>query len=462
MKYIPYIVCMLLLIAPAVYADADVDAVQLNRQNGETVVKIDASSHFQFTHQIEEAKDGRPFRVIVDLFPAVHKLGQKSFYDLPSSMVKAIRTSQYAVQPNKTVRVVLDLNSESVYRIEKKGNAIYIYIPDTKAKDFPAWVSTDHIKPAAKPVIKSEKSEKPAVQAKAEPPVVAQAPKPVKTEKTRPETTYFKPDNSGLVEKDWSQPLPTQIPSTPLVLANADEQPVAEKKVEPKPEKAKAEPVKKSVTPKKKETKEAVKKANPKTEYVSIPEPEATQKNTKPAAPVVNPNKDKTDKVQSKAAVTPAPKPENPAELVVEEKPEPEKKEAETKKTAHFRRQPAFPAKLKGTIVAEFPKRMVIKYKPGQSRDPFASLIDESKGTDSPLDKKIPDVETARLVGVLESTDGQNRALLEDLDGYGFILKPGDKVKKGYVSQIYTDKALFQIFEYGWSRSVALHLDDNE
>ncbi len=71
-------------------------------------------------------------------------------------------------------------------------------------------------------------------------------------------------------------------------------------------------------------------------------------------------------------------------------------------------------------------------------------------------------METARLVGILESSDGQNRALLEDIDGYGFILKSGDKVKKGYVSQIYSDKALFQIFEYGWSRSVALHLDDNE
>jgi len=154
--------------------------------------------------------------------------------------------------------------------------------------------------------------------------------------------------------------------------------------------------------------------------------------------------------------------PENPAQLVVEEKPEPQKKKSAKKPTSRFRRQPAFPAKLKGTIVAEFPKRMVIKYKPGISRDPFASLINETKKSNSPLDKKIPDVETARLVGILESSDGQNRALLEDIDGYGFILKSGDKVKKGYVSQIYSDKALFQIFEYGWSRSVALHLDDNE
>ena len=71
-------------------------------------------------------------------------------------------------------------------------------------------------------------------------------------------------------------------------------------------------------------------------------------------------------------------------------------------------------------------------------------------------------VETSRLVGVLESADGKNRALLEDMDGNGYIVKPGDKVKKGYVSKIYNDRALFQLFEYGWSRTVALRLNEGE
>ncbi len=129
--------------------------------------------------------------------------------------------------------------------------------------------------------------------------------------------------------------------------------------------------------------------------------------------------------------------------------------------TSRFRREPNFPNKLKGTLVAEFPQRMVIEYAPGVFRDPFETLIDETKQSDGPRVERIPDVETSRLVGVIETETGDNRALLEDLDGYGYILKSGDKVKKGYVERIDIDKAFFQLFEYGWSRTIALYLGHN-
>ena len=45
-------------------------------------------------------------------------------------------------------------------------------------------------------------------------------------------------------------------------------------------------------------------------------------------------------------------------------------------------------------------------------------------------------------------------------DGFGFILKSGDKVRNGYVLRVETDRVYFQIFEYGWSRTVALQLDN--
>ncbi|PKK82823.1 MAG: hypothetical protein CVT49_11570 [candidate division Zixibacteria bacterium HGW-Zixibacteria-1] len=466
MKNTLYIICLLLLAVPAAFADAEIDAVQLNRQNGELVFRIDASSQFQFTHQTEEAKDGKPFRVIIDLFPAIHKLGQKSFFDLPPKMVKAIRSSQYAVDPNKTVRVVLDLNEESVYRIEKTGNSVFVYIPDSKGSDFPVWSSVDNLKlqsPAEKPPILVKKEEpkpqktaavvtKPKEEAKQTPQVAA-----------APETTFYKPQSSGPVEQDWLQPK-AQKP----VVVKAEEKPAAEKKVTAQSsETAKpvAEVIKTSQPtspdkPVKKEENKPAEKAALKTELAASGSSPA-QNNNKAAAPVVNPEPVQTDEAQPESADN-IPAQENPAQLVVQEQPEEEQDEEDEKSTSRFRRQPAFPAKLKGTIVAEFPKRMVIKYTPGISRDPFASLMDETKQSDGPMDKRIPDVETTHLVGVLESSDGQNRALLEDMEGYGFILKSGDKVKKGYVSQIYSDKALFQIFEYGWSRTVALHLEDNE
>ena len=111
-------------------------------------------------------------------------------------------------------------------------------------------------------------------------------------------------------------------------------------------------------------------------------------------------------------------------------------------------------------MVAQFPKRLVVKYKSQSYRDPFATLIDESKTYNNPIEKKIPNVEGLRLVGIIQAEQkSENRALFEDNDGYGYILKTGDKVRKGYVLRVNSDKVYFQIFEYGWSRTVALNLE---
>ncbi|NLI15675.1 MAG: hypothetical protein GX409_05240, partial [candidate division Zixibacteria bacterium] len=70
---------------------------------------------------------------------------------------------------------------------------------------------------------------------------------------------------------------------------------------------------------------------------------------------------------------------------------------------------------------------------------------------------KLPAVENLILVGVLEEEDG-NQALFEDAEGNGYILKPSDPVRNGYLASIQKDKAVFQITEYGWTRTVALNL----
>ena len=98
--------------------------------------------------------------------------------------------------------------------------------------------------------------------------------------------------------------------------------------------------------------------------------------------------------------------------------------------TSRFRRTPAQSKKIKGTLVAEFPKRLVIKYKAKQYRDPFATLLDESKTYDSPVERQVPNVEGLKLVGVIQAGTKDNRALFEDKEGYGYILKTGDKVRK--------------------------------
>ena len=128
--------------------------------------------------------------------------------------------------------------------------------------------------------------------------------------------------------------------------------------------------------------------------------------------------------------------------------------------TSRYRRDAAKGADLKQTLVMQFPQRMVTQYDDGGARDPFESLIDITKlGKRNGDVKRIPNIDALILVGVLESMGGKGAVLMEDLDGIGYILKPGDRVQNGYVAQIDGQTVSFEINEYGWSRTVVKELE---
>lgn len=107
-----------------------------------------------------------------------------------------------------------------------------------------------------------------------------------------------------------------------------------------------------------------------------------------------------------------------------------------------------------GVMLESYPKRKLVRYGTARFRDPFMPLIGGVSGT---LSSSLPVLENLKLVGILEDIDG-NRALLEDSEGNGYILMPNDKVKNGYLVSVTKKKAIFQITEYGWTRTVALEL----
>jgi hypothetical protein len=514
------------------HAESSVDGLRLKSINGETVLKIDASGPFQYSHQVEEAKDGKPYRVIVDIFPAAHKLKQKIFADLPASIIKAVRTSQYSVKPEKIVRVVLDLKTTAVYRIEKSGDFIFVYIPDSENAGFPEWSS------AGQP---EDYFPSPGEYDGGEPPgaISSLIPSPMAVDEPRPKTSEpaevlsespgeklpeveeetvvsdFSESNPEMSSEPQVQiPLPPsaepenqieeplEIPARPARYYRAVQSSFFEQE---KAQWAKLQPPLAAIPVMESETQTVVGDepavGNPPAESPSpiIAQDESlssaiiataggpisgatavesatampprlsdeitlsdslapsiiaaheTQSVSPPESAAVNTEDVYFDSSVIDAYVSPddIPAIDLPADS------------AQERPTSRFRREPNFPAKLKGTIVAEFPQRMVIEYAPGVFRDPFETLIDETKQSDGPREDRIPDVETSRLVGILESENGNNRALLEDLDGYGYILKSGDKVKKGYVEKIEIDKVFFQLFEYGWSRTRALYLGHN-
>ncbi|MDM7974325.1 MAG: AMIN domain-containing protein, partial [candidate division Zixibacteria bacterium] len=160
MKNAVALVCTLVILAAGSAFAAQVTNVGLTWQDGYTVARIDVQGAVRFSHQPEPAKDGRPFRVIVDVLAATHQLGQKDFFELPACPVTKIRTSQFAVQPEQVVRLVFDMTRESVYKIASDATGITVSFPDPEGKQFAAWSSKTWLVGQAKPA----------------PPAVAQAP----------------------------------------------------------------------------------------------------------------------------------------------------------------------------------------------------------------------------------------------------------------------------------------------
>lgn len=106
-----------------------------------------------------------------------------------------------------------------------------------------------------------------------------------------------------------------------------------------------------------------------------------------------------------------------------------------------------------GVPVDTTPKRQTIEYTASSLKDPFIPLIGTGK-----IVEGLPSLENLKLVGILENTE-MNRALLEDGEGNGYILKPNDRVQSGYLVTVTESKAIFQVTEYGWTRTVALELE---
>ncbi|MEW6049553.1 MAG: hypothetical protein AB1644_00580 [Candidatus Zixiibacteriota bacterium] len=576
--------------------------VSLSYENGATVARIEVQGPIRFTHQTEIPKDGKPDRMILDVIGATNEMAAKSFSNLPACGISGIRTSQYAVTPEKIARVVFDMLKAPIYRVESEGTNIKVIFTDNTVKQFSAWSAakatptTTAPKPTALPTVAQQTTTpavspvSPAQQAKAmeqdrQASLSGSEPKPAapavtaasRTAKTEPKPVAVTPATPNTVPKvEVKPPTPvtpaTQSPVTSQI-AKADQKPptpatpssttkpeakpgtpaVASTPVEPKPivatPKAETKPVAPTATPTtpptattpsmtqtpnqaavkqtvpttpasphaKKDTPAQTDASKPSTTGAPTPaspavskaEPKPSQTvatGTQPAVTKVEPSPIKgpapaVSKVETPQTVTPtetkpiapsstpsvakvetkgteplksavtdsakalaakpdsgAEKPQKPAQVAQND--EQFAPTDTTKSTARFRRSPASQAKIKGTMVAEFPQRLVVKYEAQEYRDPFAPLLDDTRTFNNPVKARLPNVEGLKLVGIIESSEGDNRALFEDKNGYSYMLQSGDKVQKGYVLRVERDRVYFQIFEYGWSRTIALTIVD--
>jgi hypothetical protein len=437
---------------------ADVSQIDLSYVDGATVARITVNGPVRYMHQTEIPKDGKPYRVIVDVLSAEHNLGAMEFLNLPACPVTGIRTSQYAVAPEKIVRVVFDMKGSPLYQIRSEENAVVVTFPDKDGQAFAAWTSGPSARKAAsadqeKTVKQPDKTETVASQnaaikkdrlASLDEPDASASPTPSIKPKADEANKAANPPDVAKVDKSDTVYHPELPSGQPRLIVPSDQ---------PKPTpaaKTSSSSQKKAVVQKPAGDDQKGTVTTKSAELAKTPAKTVTtpsEKVSKPTPPT-DKSQPKTVKATESGAKT-SPSMADKADEV-EETPE-------ERSTSRFRRNPD---KIKGTIVAEFPKRLVIKYKPQIGRDPFATLIVDDETHDGPIERQVPNVEGLRLVGIIVSRDKANRALLQDKQDYSYILKSGDKVRNGYVLRVDSDRVYFQIFEYGWSRTVALALDE--
>jgi hypothetical protein len=95
-------------------------------------------------------------------------------------------------------------------------------------------------------------------------------------------------------------------------------------------------------------------------------------------------------------------------------------------------------------------------YKAFNRRDPFQSLI---VGEFEESEVELVDVYSVRLVGVL--TGGMERyAMLENNNGFGYIVKTGDPVRNGSIVSVGDRSLVARVSMFGQTTSVTLRMED--
>ena len=88
------------------------------------------------------------------------------------------------------------------------------------------------------------------------------------------------------------------------------------------------------------------------------------------------------------------------------------------------------------------------------TRDPFRSLV---SGSFHPRLMQLVDLHTVQLVGVLWE-DEEYIGIVQDAQGFGYGLRPGDRVRNGTIVSITKDKLVARLNLFGHTNRVTLRL----
>src|SRR3990170_5177925 len=119
-----FIILILAITGTNIFGAVLINNISLEKRGDSTFVTIMANSPFPFTSSAVPAKEGRPFRILIDCKDALHNLPKYEFRNLPTGIITSIRTSQYQTDPNRVVRIVLDAAKTVNYDIHTSDNSL--------------------------------------------------------------------------------------------------------------------------------------------------------------------------------------------------------------------------------------------------------------------------------------------------------------------------------------------------
>lgn len=469
------LISLVVLDADQVLGSCRIENISLKKEGDFTKVTVYADKPFEFSHLTEEAKDGKPYRVIIDCQDAIFDLPQNNFKTgLPAGTIKAIRTSQFQALPQRIVRVVLDFKAPVVYKVTEPDAdcEASIAVFTASDSDFPLWVavledgkdqkiSREETRPnlsRTEPVPTEEpKLDRSEISSSTREPSMSEKPGAEAAEKVRASRRTVSFADTG------EEVLPAKKKRTLASRSESQVQRVTriQSKSDGTRHPKKAQTPEETVTP-------------PRLTRVTVPE--------KPKTAGKVEQESKTVSLPELPPVFWGPLPQE----------EIEKKEVSSEKTTVAKREKdrtpeqtigpiqkgigailgPEPAVARETIPAAdtaaviqsemesrlslVPQRKVVHYSPVTDRDVFLPPSEKEKMgfTEAPL----PLFENLKLVGILRDRAG-NRALLEDEVGFGYILSSGERIRNGYVIAVEDDQALFHVEEYGGYQIMVLELN---
>jgi hypothetical protein len=486
------IVCLLL--PDSSRGSCRINDLSLEKLDNFTKLTIYAESPFEFVHSTVDNKDGKPHRLVIDCKDAIHNLPQHNFRSgLPRGTIKAIRTSQFQAEPEKIVRIVLDLDETVIYKVIESGENSRGSIAILAAQDpsFSLW--------------NTRKGERASSEGES---VSAGLPG-----KTVRETSKTKDDLLTSTEKKGQPDLQEYRGAKDVKKSTRFERPfsfaessetetqsqVSEASVDkPETEREYAEVIRK--TPDRAADKAVLAAAS--SDVFSVPKPDHKklqsgefegQKAESDVKKQIGKDYSPVISADPKKSIPRSPTAESAKRQIKEKSSSPQKTlssavgarkvagavreetkagalgltSGEEEKTVSGS-QEEFPMEKtglpesltvvsppRGATIAGIPQRESIYYDSQERRDPFVPLTERITTEFGEI--PLPTFESLKLVGVLKDQSG-NRALLEDERGYGYIMKSGDQIKNGFVVSVEDNKVIFQIQEYGWSKTMALEL----